>query len=60
LNDITPEKCLFAQTHTMESTIELVDQSFDIMNARIPKNGINLQKWAAAKLVLKVPIFSVG
>ena len=39
------QKLSFKHTETMEKLFQLLDQSFDVLNARIPKNGITEEKW---------------
>ena len=51
LNDVPLLKRKFKNTMVMENLFELLDESFNVMNARCPKDGINEKKWEKGEKV---------
>lgn len=58
MNNVPETKRSFQHSEEFEKLILLLDQSFDIVNARIPKKGINISKWEGkdkGKEVIQIP-----
>ena len=55
LASIPSEKRLFEKTEAMEQLFDLLNRSFDVMNARCPLKGIKREYWTRDK---KVPAHS--
>lgn len=51
LNNVPLLKRKFKNTMVMENLFELLDESFNVMNARCPKDGINEKKWEKGEKV---------